>query len=427
MKRVVDIFSKEQKKPSTAFQNYKYGETAKVKTGELKKAVLLPKGLIIALLFLIPGFLFCHFNLSKAKIEIWPVTELFAFETKVTCDKAADKTDFLNKIIPGELFETEKLITEEFLSSGTVLKEKKAEGVIRVYNNYSISVQVLVANTRFVSADGKLFRSTEKVTIPGEKQEGGKLVPGYLDIKVAASQPGPEYNIEPSTFSIPGFAGTDRYTKIYGKSFQNMTGGLKEEVAQVSQEDLDSAKKTLVERALKESEDSLKEKISPEYILLEKAVDSEILETFSLAKPKDELEKFKFQAKARSTALVFKKEDLEKLVREIILSQIDETKNFSEKSLKFDYFPETINLKTGKIDLSLKIDSKIYSDINQNDLKKALLGKSSAETEFFLENQPQITKVEIKFWPFPWVKNVPKNEEKIEIKLMLDPVRSLAD
>jgi len=420
MKRIVDIFPKEQKEPSTAFQGLKYREITKAKTGESEKAVSSKKGLILVFPLLIPVFLFCYFSLSKAKIEIWPVTEILALETKVTCDKTAEKTDLSNKIIPGEVLETEKLITEEFSSSGVVQKEKKAEGVIRIYNNYSASVQVLVANTRFVSADGKLFKSIEKVTVPGEKYEGGKLVPGYLDIKVAASQPGPEYNIGPSTFSIPGFAGTDRYTKIYGKSFQDMTGGMKEEIAQVIQEDLDSAKKALTDRALKESEASLKEKIPPEYILLEEAVSSEILETFSLAKPKDELEKFKFQVKARSVALVFKKEDLEKFAREFILSQISETKNFSETSLKFDYSPEIINLKTGKITLLLKIDSKIYSDIDRNNLKEALLGKSSAETKIFLENQPQIAKVEIKFWPFPWVKNVPKNAEKIEIQLRVD-------
>ncbi|NCO80188.1 hypothetical protein GW869_00185 [bacterium] len=375
--------------------------------------------IICTLLTLISAFLLCHFTLSRAEIEIWPVTELFTSETKVTCDKAIENVDVLNKVIPGELIKTEKLITEEFSSSGRALKEKKAEGIIRVYNNYSTLAQTLVANTRFVSADGKLFRSIEKVTLPGGKYEGGKFVSSYLDTKVMADQAGPEYNIGPSTFSIPGFAGTDRYTKIYGKSFQDMQGGLREEVPQVSQEDLDGAKKALLERALKESEASLKEKISSEFILLEGAIDSEILETFSLARPKDELEKFKFQVKAHSIALVFKREDLENFARDSILSQIEETKKISEKSLKLDYLAEVINLKAGKITISLKTEAKIYSDVGEPNLKKGLAGKSLAETKLFLESQPQIAKVEVKFWPM-WIKNVPKDVEKIKIKLNLD-------
>lgn len=382
-------------------------------------------GVILALLTLILAFLLCHFALSKAEIEIWPVTELFTSETKLTIDKAIENVDVLNKVIPGKIFETEKLITEEFSSSGRALKEKKAEGIIRVYNKYSTLAQTLVATTRFVSADGKLFRSIEKVTLPGGKYEGGKFVFSYLDIKVMAAEAGPEYNIGPSTFSIPGFAGTDRYTKIYGESFQEMTGGQREEVPQVRQEDLDGAKKALSERALKESEASLKEKISSEFILLDatlpppRAIDSEILETFSLARPKDELEKFKFQVKARSLALVFKKEDLENFAKDSILSQISETKKFSEKSLKLDYRPEVTNLKAGKITLSLKIEAKIYLDVGEPNLKKGLAGKSLAETKLFLENQPQIAKVEVKFWPM-WIKNIPEDVEKIEIKLILD-------
>ena len=382
-------------------------------------------GAVAVLFILISAFLFCHFVLSKVEIEIWPKTEPFTSETKLTVDKALDNVDVLNKVIPGELIETEKTITEEFLSSGKVLKEKKAEGIIRVYNKYSTSPQTLVATTRFISGDGKLFRSVEKVTIPGGKYEGGKLVASFIDVKVAADQPGPEYNIGPSTFSIPGLAGTDKYTKIYGESLQEMTGGQKEEVPQVRQEDLDGAEKSLSEKALKESEASLKEKISSEFILLDstlpppRAMDSEILETFSLARPKDELEKFNFQVKAHSIALVFKKEDLEKFARDFILSQIEETKKFSEKSLKLDYPPEAIDLETGKITLSLKLDTKTYLDIGESYLKEALAGESLAEAKLFLENQPQIDTVEVKFWPI-WIKNVPRNPEKIEIKLNLD-------
>ncbi|GAI28904.1 unnamed protein product, partial [marine sediment metagenome] len=187
--------------------------------------------------------IFCYLTLSKAEIEIWPESEVLTFETKLTIDKTAENVDFSNKVILGKIFEAEKTITEEFSSSGTVLKEKKAEGVIRVYNAYSTSPQVLIARTRFVSDGGKLFRTPTKITIPGGHYENGKFVPGYLDVQVKADQPGLEYNIDPSTFSIPGFAGTARYTKFYGKSFQAMTGGFSEEVPQVTQEDLDQAQK----------------------------------------------------------------------------------------------------------------------------------------------------------------------------------------
>jgi len=402
------------------------------KKPEFKISKKLSSSFFIPLVLILIG-IFCYFTLSKAEIEIWPESEVLTFETKLTIDKTAENVDFSNKVIPGKIFEAEKTITEEFSSSGIVLKEKKAEGIIRVYNDYSTSPQVLLATTRFVSADGKLFRTPTKITIPGGHYENGKFVSGYLDAQVKADQPGPEYNIGPSTFSIPGFAGTARYTKFYGKSFQAMTGGFREEVPQVTQEDLDQAKRILEEKALKDCKAALKEKISPEFILLDDILDSKIIETFSLARPKEELEKFSFQVKASSTALVFKTEDAENFARDFILSQIPEDYNppatqyetlpphpkLYQESLKITYSLENVNLELAKAILSLQMEAKIYSDIDTENLKKGLSRKSLTEAKLFLEDQPQITQVLVKFWPF-WVKKVPEDIEKIKIKLNLD-------
>jgi len=407
--------------PPTAFGQEKPSKPAeKISSPHFKgKKYWEMVGGILAILIL--AFLFCYFTLSKAEIEIWPETESLTFETKATIDSEGKNIDVSNKVIPGKTIVVEKTVSEEFPSSGKILKEKKAEGIIRVYNAYSTSSQALVSNTRFISAEGKLFRSLEKVTIPGGKYEGGKLVPGELDVKVVADQSGPEYNITATTFSIPGFAGTAKYTKFYGKSSENMTGGLREKVPQVTQDDLYLAQKTLEERALKESDTALKEKISsdPLLVLLKEAQASEILETFSLARPKEELEKFNFQVKAKSEALVFNTKDVENFIKDFILSQIPESKKLHQESLKTNYLPETINLKTGKIILSLKAEAKIYSDINQTDLKRNLGRKSLAEAKIFLENQPHVTKTQVRFWPF-WVKKVPEDADKIEIKLRID-------
>lgn len=388
------------------------------KKPEFKISKKLSSSFFIPLVLILIG-IFCYFTLSKAEIEIWPESEVLTFETKLTIDKIAENVDLLNKVIPGKIFEAEKTITEEFSSSGVVLKEKKAEGIIRVYNDYSTSPQVLIARTRFVSADGKLFRTPTKITIPGGHYEKGKLVPGYLDVQVKADQPGPEYNIDPSTFSIPGFAGTARYTKFYGKSFQAMAGGFREEVPQVTQEDLDQAQKILEEKVLKDCKAALKEKISPEFILLDDILDSKIIETFSLARPKEELEKFSFQVKASSTALVFKTEDAENFARDFILSQIPEDKQLYQESLKITYSLENVNLELAKAALSLQMEAKIYSDIDTENLKKGLSRKSLTEAKLFLEDQPQITQVLVKFWPF-WVKKVPEDIEKIKIKLNIE-------
>lgn len=383
--------------------------------------IRLQKSLILIPLVLIIAGATIYFTLSRAEIEIWPETEIKIFETKLTVDKRVADINFLANLIPGISFEEEKSFSQEFPSSGKKLIEKKAEGVIRVFND-SRQEQILVAQTRFQpplekfrlpleTGENPWFRIPKRIVIPAKS---------YKDVKAVADAPGEKYNIEPSTFSVPGLVGHPQYTFVYAKSFESMKGGLKKEASEVTQEDLKKAEEILKEKAVKEIKDALKDKIPPEFIVLEGAVKTEILEIFSLARAGAELEKFTFQVKAEAITISFKKEDLENFSKEFIISKIPADKKIDQKSLKIDYLPETINLKAGKISLSLNLKAKIYSDIDEISLKQGLSGKSLAEAQFFLQNQPQINRAEVKLWPF-WVKQVPQELEKIKLKISIDP------
>ncbi len=422
VKKLFDILPPEKIKQSYSpvAQEFKEPHFQKEETGVRKPPVkkniiLIP---LILVLILAGGGVF-YFKFTKAEIEIWPKTEIKNFTTKLTVDKTAKEFNSATNLIPAQIFEAERTLSDEFSSSGKALKEVKATGVIRAYNGYSTSPQILVVNTRFVSSEGKVFRSIEKVTVPGGRYEKGKFVSSYLDIKVRADKAGPEYNIAPSTFSIPGFAGTDRYTKFYGKSFESMAGGRLEEVPQVTEKDLEEAENTLTERAAKECENLLREKIPPEVVFLEKALKNSVLEGFSSTKAGAELEKFDYQVKVHSIAIVFKKEDLESFSKSFVTLKIPSEKKFNEEQLKINYNPETINFDSGKITLSLELEAKIYSALDEISFKKALLGKSLSEVNALLRSYPEIMRAEVRSWPF-WAELVSKDIKRIKIRLNID-------
>ncbi|KPJ71425.1 hypothetical protein AMJ50_02195 [Parcubacteria bacterium DG_74_3] len=379
-----------------------------------KKPLLL---ILISILLLVG--VFCYFALPKAEVEIGPETELKTSEVEVVIDKTVKAPDFLNKIIPGKVIEAEKTVLLEFLSSGKTLEETKAEGIIQVYNAYSTSPQTFRVQTRFISADGKLFRSTERITVPGGRYEGENLVPGFLDVKVMADQSGEEFNIGPSTFSIPGLVGTPLYTYFYGKSFQPMSGGSKKEVAQITQEDFEKAIGEVIKKAKEELRILLNEKTPLNFILLEDAIKTDILETTSSSQSKEKIEKFTVQAKVKSTALVFKLKDLEDFALQLILLKVPENKTLYQESLKKSYSPRVVDLESGKMTLFCEVAAKIYPRIDENNLKLALKGKSLVEAQLFLENHPYIIKATVRLWPF-WVKKIPQKEEKIELRLLVD-------
>lgn len=369
------------------------------------------KGLIFLFSLLILLGIGSYFTLVKVKIEIWPKTEISSFEEKVVADTNASEINFPTKIIPAKIIEIEELSSQEFPSSGKI--EKEAEGKIRVYNKYHLPV-TLKAGTRFQSADKEVlyFCSSFKLTIP-EKS--------WIDTQVKAclvkSGEDEKYNIGPSKFSIPGLSGSELFFYVYGESFEPMRGGGK--ISQVTKEDLEKAKKILTETVFSQLEESLKNKISNNSLLVEGATKKEILETIPGAEVGAEIESFKLEEKAKLRTLVLKKSDLDNFAQATILAQIPGGKKIQPESLKIDFQPESINLETGKIVLNLKISAKIFSDINFASLKKNLKGKSFQESKMILENQADIIKAQISAWPF-WVREIPQDIEKIELKINID-------
>ncbi|MCP6718119.1 MAG: hypothetical protein KJI70_01045 [Patescibacteria group bacterium] len=367
-------------------------------------------GQIFALVFLI-SLVFLAFQISKAEITIWPETEQMSFESKVVLDIQADEVDLTYKSIPAQVFESQKVLYEEFYSTGQILQ--KAEGAIRLYNEYSAKSETWLAGTRFVSSDGKLFKSKDKIIVPGAELKDGKLIARYVDVPVIAAEASEEYNIEPTHFSIYVFRGTPRYTKFYGESLQTMTGG--GESLQVTEKDLETAEESLVEKAKSACEKDLKSKIPENQIFIEDILETEILEKFSLTKSGYAVEKFDFKVKSKCKTILFEKQDIKNYVKQTILSKASDHDLLHEESLTIDYTVETIDFDLGKVSVSLDIFGEVYQDLNLNALKKELIGKSLDGTKLFLESQPEISKVEVGFWPF-WVKNVPKENEKINIE-----------
>ena len=207
-KRFFDIYPPaalaEKEKPSLAREPS--GKEAIVHPSEKKGK----KGwLVLFLLLLFSVGSWAYLSLSKAQIEITPKTEALAFKTKLTVKKDIKNPDFENKIIPGKIFEKEISLSQEFPSTGKATKESRAEGIIRVYNNYRLR-QVLIANTRFQPPLEKFKPPLEKDETPWFRTLKRVVIPpkSYVNVKVVADNPGEKYNIEPSKFSVPGLVGT---------------------------------------------------------------------------------------------------------------------------------------------------------------------------------------------------------------------------
>lgn len=125
-----------------------------------------------------------------------------------------------------EIMSLEATGERQVSATGEETVVEQAKGTILVYNRHSTEPLRLITNTRFETPDNKIFRLKESIVVPGyTRGDNGTIAPGVIQATVFADQPGEEYNIPPTTFTIPGFQGSPEFTNVTGESVESMQGG----------------------------------------------------------------------------------------------------------------------------------------------------------------------------------------------------------
>lgn len=373
---------------------------------------VLAGGLIIVFLL---GIYFYN-KLPKADIQIWPRLDVLTLQEKIIADKTVNVIDLSQKIIPAQYIEQIEDSSQEFQATGITSNDSKSSGTIKIYNKINpASSFTLKAGTHFLSNSGKYFVTLSKVTIP---QAQGKN-PGSIEVKVQAEGVGDDYNIGSSKFSVPKLSGTTYYYSIWADSDKAMTGGYAKSAKKVTKDDILQAKEVLTKSLLIKAENSLRDKISPDYVLLPGAISKNVIDDKADVKADSMVDKFNESATVKVSALLFKKQDLEQFAKDDILSQLSDSKVFWEKSLDVKYDPELIDIKKGVETLNLQLSVKTYNSIDTNELINLIDRKSVDQIKGIFDEKygNMISEIKINFWPF-WVTKAPKDKNRIKIDLL---------
>lgn len=400
-------------------QSQKIKET-KITESIIQKKKFLPKEILVgssvALLLLC---IYLYSALQRAEVQIWPTLEPLVLDETITADQSIETINLSQNVIPATVVEEQLEGQEEFESTGSASNDGKSSGTVRIYNKIEpLAPLTLIKGTHFLSDSGKYFVTLEKVTIPKASYQRGKLVAGYVDVKLQAKEAGEEYNIKPAKFSVPKLSGTSYYYVIWAESDDAMTGGYQGTVKKVTRDDVENAKSSLTKKLFSQAEELLKKKLSPDEVLIENGMAKNVVTTDVLAKEGDNVNKFDVKSKIKISALVFQKQDLEKIIKEKITSQLTGNKNFLEKTLKITHEPELVDVEKGKTKLIVQAKADLYEDIDISSFLGQLSKKSPEEIKSIIENNypNHISELKVKFWPF-WVKKAPKNKDKISVNL----------
>ena len=389
----------------------------KEKTINKKITILL--GVFFSLVaFYYLGFVF----LAKAEINITTKKIEMPFSGVVLVDTNVSSIDFDRAIIPGNPFVFKANETQEFSSTGQGKDERKAKGIITIYNNYSTSPQILVATTRFETPDHKIFRLDSRIVIPGATTKNGELVPSMIDVKVTADKSGPDYNIEACNlpdcqFTIPGFEGTSKFKGFYGISTKVMTGGAFASVPLVTSEDLKEAEKIIFEKVMDSINQDLENKIpkEPKELKVLSGAKSSINLTnlSSDASIGDYREKFSVSVEGEIEVIAFDEDNIIKYIQEILEKDKDENYDYCQKP-ELEYLELKTDFSKGTMRISVKTNQVLCHKLSLDEIKQLVIGKDKKELNQVFEANPGIKDVEVKLWPL-WIRKAPNSLDKINI------------
>jgi hypothetical protein len=400
-------------------------EIPKIEMPEVKKkkktVVLLPS---LSAKFFLVFLAFCaivtlgaaFLILPSADIAITPKTEPLTINLDVIIDKNISETNLETSKIPGQIISVEKEASQEFPATGIKKMEEKAKGIVTIYNEWDSSSQILVKTTRFLSKEGKLFRTIKTVTVPGFSRINGDDIPGTIDVEVIADEPGEDFNIDSTSFTIPGLSGTTKYSSIYGRSKEPMAGGIVGEVKIVSEKDIEEAKNFLAVIFQEKAKNQLKEETPDGLETMENSSHEEIVESNSSAAAGDQADKFTQFVKVKSSVLAFGEEDLKDFAAKNLIKNAAEEREIIGGAMEISYGKAEIDFEAGQMIIPVHIEALAAWKINEDEIKNQILGKNEGEIRNYLQDKNEIKRAKVSFWPF-WVKRVPRSANKINLTI----------
>lgn len=229
-----------------------------------KKRKPLVIGLLVLLLVLIPGIVI-GFLLDGAEITVHPRVREPNVNGAFEAYREPQAGQLAYEVMTLEA-EGERQVT----ATGEEQVSEQATGEIVIENTRSTSER-LIKNTRFESPSGLVYRITESVVVPAGSEEN----PGTVRAAVFADQPGEEYNIDPTTFVIPGYREggySELFASVTARSTAPMSGGYNGPRYVIDDTELATARESLHQ----ELQDALRERVGEErpagFVLFEPAI-----------------------------------------------------------------------------------------------------------------------------------------------------------
>jgi len=394
------------------------GEKEKT-AGMTKRSVGLYRRLVIkfVILVLILAAVVAYFSFSKLTIAVnlkgeavndnllLKIVDNKATPATSTALIAADQFD-PRETINGTIKEIKTNIEKTYPATGETYLGEAIVGQVKIINNYNKS-QALVATTRILSPDNKLFRLKNAVNVPA----GGEVT-----VDIYAEKPTPDLAIEPTTFTIPGLW-LGLQDKIYAQSTEKFNYSQKVK-KYVNASDLERAAKDINDTLLKTAKAEAAAGLTSNNWFYLTPQSPTITIDAKVGSPKEE---FIAKASGEIVAVSFSKDEAAKLAAAKLNLIIPDDKELSEfKPENITYSLENYDPASGTATVKavfagtmiLKSDAEVINP-------QQLVNLTAAQIETYLKDQPEIKDYKLTFSP-AFIKKAPSLVDRIKIVINKD-------
>lgn len=346
-----------------------------------------------------------YFSFIKVTITIIPMEERISNNLIIDIiDKEKNET-----MSPGEVsgvVESIEVKEEKiYKSSGSEIIGGETTGKVIIINNYNKN-QPLVATTRLLSPDNKLFRIKNTVNVPAG---------GTAEVEVYADKPGSDTAIGPTKFTIPGlWAGLQ--DKIYAESKEAMEY-IENAKKSITQSDIDNGIKDIRDKLLKKAEKEVGEKYK-NYNQTLYDIDENSVSIDIQGKVGEEKNEFIIVMTTAVVVVAFDDESIKEMAKDKLTSVIASDKSlkeFNENNIIYSLDAHKLNQGTATVNVTFegKVVFKSGEDIID---REKIVGLTREQLNVFLGEIQQIESYEIKFQP-AFIDKVPNLVDRIKVKI----------
>lgn len=353
------------------------------------------------------------FVLPKGYVSLEVPSEAYKKQFTLTLADEQDLQAAGPNILAGRFIEITREHVATFQGTGEENKGNPASGQINVVN-YTGSIQGILANTRFVTGNGLVYRIKNEILVP--PAVGNR--PGRAVVEAISDAGGEKYNISsPNQMTIPNIS-EGLKPLLYGEVVGSFTGGTDNVVNVVSQEDIDRGKEEAAKNVFVATETDLKKLVKRNEEFNPAFIQNDIIDAVPSVTPGAEQADFEIRVQSRSWTIVTPKKSFPDALTSAASFEVEGDKQVTDSTLAgAKVEPLESNFITHRINLLVSLEGRVGPKINETEIIQNIRNRPLSEAQAYLQKLTNVSSSSVELWP-TFISRLPFLANKINLQVI---------